>query len=344
MIPVPLVRKLLKVKIKIGRNRLLQIAMAVLLLALLFASLFAYFEGLDFYTAFYWAVITMATIGYGDVTPQTSAGRAVAMVAAVAGISTFTALVSILAEYFISSSLRRMMGMHRVKYSGHYVIIGQGSSVPSCVNELISAISSGDAEPKPIVVVFPNEEERKGIELPEEVEVLIGDPTNPETLERAHIREASHVILALEDDSKSVFSTLMIKRMSRARVLVEALKAESVELLKQAGADRVILSRSFAGRLLASSVFEPEVVDVIDDLTTSLGRYDISVLLRRDLWGSTYIEALRKLHEENGYFLLGYYTDKPVLNPPLDERIPEGAKLVVIRPAGGGGVNPKKSI
>ncbi len=333
MIPVPLVRRLLQVKIKVGRNRLLQIALAVVLLALFFALLFAYFEGVGFYTAFYWAIITMATIGYGDVTPQTSAGRAVAMVAAVAGISTFTALVSVLAEYFISSSLRRMMGMHRVKYSGHYVVIGQGSSISSCVNELLVAISSGDAELRPIVVVFPSEEERKKVELPEEVEVLIGDPTNPETLERAHVKGASNVILALEDDSKSVFATLMIKRISRAKVLVEALNAESVELLKQAGADRVILSRSFAGRLLASAIFEPEVVDVIDDLTTALGRYDISVLVRSDLWGLTYLEALRRLHDEGGYFLLGYYTDKPVLSPPLDEKIPRGSKLVVIRPA-----------
>ncbi len=287
MIPTPLVRALLRVKLKAGKNRLLQIAAAVLLLAVLFAVLFMYFENVDFYTAFYWAVITMATIGYGDVTPQTGAGRAVAMVTAVAGISTFTALVSVLAEYFISSSIRRMMGMHRVKYSGHYVVIGQGSSIESCVNELLLAMSRGEAQMRPIVVVFPSDDERKKAELPEEVEILIGDPTNGETLERAHVREASHVILALEDDSKSVFATLMVKRMSKARVLVEALKAESVELLKQAGADRVILSRSFAGRLLASSVFEPEVVDVVDDLTTALGHYDIAVLDGDGFWVCT---------------------------------------------------------
>ncbi|NJE76658.1 TrkA family potassium uptake protein [Thermococcus sp. ES12] len=336
MIPVPVVRRLLRMKVKVSRNRLLQIATLVLLLAVIFAFLFMYFENVSFYTAFYWAVITMATIGYGDITPQTEAGRAVAMVAAVAGISTFTALVSILAEYFISSSLRRMMGMHRVRYSGHYVIIGRGSSIPSCVDELMAAISSGEVEMRPIVVVFPDEGERKKVELPEEVEVLIGDPTNPETLERAHVREASYVILALEDDSKSVFTTLMVKRMSGAKVFVEALRGESLELLRQAGADRVILSRSLAGRLLASSVFEPEVVDVIDDLTTATGGYDISVLERRDLWGVPYVEAMKRLRSD-GYFLLGYYLEKPVLSPALDEEIPEGSKLIVIKPGSSSG-------
>ncbi|WP_457752301.1 potassium channel family protein [Thermococcus sp.] len=333
MLPSTIVFRLLKVKLKVSRNRLLLIAGAVTGLAILFAALFWYLEKVDFYTAFYWAVITMATIGYGDVTPHTSAGRAVAMVAAVAGISTFTALVSIIAESFISSTLRRMLGMQKVRYSGHYVVIGQGSSIPSFVRELLSAIVSGEAEMRPIVVVFPSEEERRRVELPEEVEVLIGDPTNPETLERAHVREASYVVLALEDDSKAVFTTLMIKKASKARVLVEVLSEESSELLKQAGADRVIVSRSLAGRLLASSIFEPEVVDVIDDLTTALGGYDITVITLEDLWGMSYVEALRKLHEENGYFLLGYYKDGPVLSPSLDQRIPEGAKLIVVRPS-----------
>ncbi|NJE85440.1 calcium-gated potassium channel protein [Thermococcus sp. CX2] len=330
MIPALLVRRLLKFKVRVSRNKLILISMAVLGLALVFATLFMYFEKVDFFTAFYWALITMATIGYGDITPETGAGRIVAMVAAVAGISTFTALVSVLAEYFISSSLRRMMGMHRVKYVGHYVIIGQGSSVPSCVSELMSAISSGDADLKPIVVVLPSDEERKKMELPEEVEVLIGDSTNRETLERAHVEGASHVILSLEDDSKSVFTTLMIKRLSKAKVFVEALRPESVELLKQAGADRVITSRSLAGRLLASSVFEPEVVDVIDDLTTASRGYDIAAITRKELWGVPYFEAFKRLYAE-GYFLVGYYRDGAVLMPGLSEPIPEGAKLLVIK-------------
>jgi voltage-gated potassium channel len=124
--------------------------------------------------------------------------------------------------------------------------------------------------------------------------------------------------------------------MSGAKVFVEALRGESLELLRQAGADRVILSRSLAGRLLASSVFEPEVVDVIDDLTTATGGYDISVLERRDLWGVPYVEAMKRLRSD-GYFLLGYYLEKPVLNPALDEEIPEGSKLIVIKPGSSSG-------
>ena len=328
MIPVPLVRHLMKLRIKLRRNKVIVLAAVVFLLALMFSIMFMYFEKVGFFTAFYWAIITMATIGYGDVTPSTYGGRIVAMVAAIAGISTFTALVSILAEYFIESSMRRMMGMHKIKYKGHYLIIGQGGSVLSCLDELKRAISAGQAEDNPIVVVLPSEEEKKRLPL-EDVEVLVGDPTNKDTLQRARVAEASYVLLTLEDDSKSVFVTLMVKQMSNAKVFVEALKRESFSLLKQAGADRVILSRTLAGRLLASSIFEPEVVDVIDDLTTSTGNYDVTVLTFPELSGLKFGAAWQILYEK-GYLPIGYVEDGIKLMPPLDSQLPQNPKVIVI--------------
>ncbi|WP_457742544.1 NAD-binding protein [Thermococcus sp.] len=123
------------------------------------------------------------------------------------------------------------MGMHRVKCSNHYLVISQGSSVSPCVDKLPGAIERGGLKLAPIVVVFPSEEERKRVDLPEEIRVLIGDPTSRETLERANAERASHVVLALEEDSKAVFVTLLVKRMSQAKVLVEVLSEEGVELL-----------------------------------------------------------------------------------------------------------------
>ncbi|WP_456368340.1 potassium channel family protein [Thermococcus sp.] len=331
MIPIRLVQRFIRFRYKLQKSRIIQIGITVVLLSVVFAFLFAYFENLDIFTAFYWAVITMATIGYGDITPKTEAGRIVAMVAAVAGISTFTAFISLLAEFMISSSLRRMMGMHRVGYRGHYVVIGQGSTVVSFVQEILSSMSRGEVKRTPIVVVFPNEEEKRRVELPEEVDVLIGDPTNRETLERAGVERAAGVVLALGDDSKSVFVTLMIKSMSRAEILVEALSDESVALLKQAGADRVVLSRGLAGRLLASSILEPEVVDVIEDITSSLWGHDVTVVELPEVWGMRYSDVIGLVKKKYGVYPIGYYTDKPVLNPPFEAPVPEGAKLVVIR-------------
>ena len=89
MLPVTVVRRLIRVKSKVSKSKILQIAVMVVFLSVFFASLFSHFEGVGFFTAFYRAVIPMATIGYGDVTPKTEAGRIVAMVAAVAVISTF---------------------------------------------------------------------------------------------------------------------------------------------------------------------------------------------------------------------------------------------------------------
>ncbi|MDK2983555.1 MAG: voltage-gated potassium channel [Thermococcaceae archaeon] len=332
MIPVPLVRRLLKIRIKLKRSKIFALALAVVLLAIILALLYMYAEGVDFFTALYWAVITMATIGYGDITPSTALGRIIAIFASIGGIATFTAFVSILAEYFLSGSIRRMMGMHRVKFKDHYVIMGRGESVESALLELMDAISKNQAPKKPIIVILPNDDERKKLTIPEEVEVIIGEFTNRETLERANIGNAGYVLLALGDDSESVFVTLMIKQLSKAKVFVEVLKHESVPLLRQAGADRVITSRTLAGRLLASAVFEPEVVDVIDDITTALGRYDITSLRLPEMDRMAFGEAFKILYSK-GLFLLGYAKEEIHLMPPLDEPIPEGAKLLVIQSA-----------
>lgn len=331
MLPVNVVRRLLKIRYHVKRNRLFQLSLFVLALVVVFAIMFMWFEGVDFFTAVYWAVITMSTIGYGDVTPGTYWGRLVAMIAAFAGIASFTALVSLIAEFFISASIRRMMGMHRVRYSGHYVVIGTGSSVSNFVSELLGAISIGDAEERPIVVVLPNDDERRKADLPEGVEVLVGEPTNRETLERAGVPRASYVVLALGNDSTSVFTTLLVRQISKAKVLVEAIDAGNVPLLKGAGAERVVVSRGLAGRLLASAIFEPEVVDVLEDLTSATEGHDIGVIDYPAAWGRRYSEVLSELAGEKKVFPIGYVLESPVLGPGLDEVIPEGARLIVIK-------------
>ncbi|WP_342666385.1 potassium channel family protein [Palaeococcus ferrophilus] len=308
------------------------IGVAVVFLALVVAALFSHFEGVDFYTAIYWAVITMSTIGYGDITPATPMGRAVAMFSAVVGISAFTALVSLIAEHFISASLRRMMGMHGVKYEDHYVIIGRGNSVITCLEELKSAMEKGEAEERPIVVVVPTDEEKRRLDGVD-VEVLVGDPGVKETLKRAKVDRARYAVVALDNDSKAVFTTLLIKSLSRAKVFVEVMLPENAELLRQAGADRVILGRAIAGRLLASSVFEPEVVDIIEDITTSFGNYDVALIPAGEFEGESFGKAFEVLYSK-GLYPLGYVGEKIVLMPPMDDTIPQGSKLVVIKRVG----------
>lgn len=333
--PLTLIKRIATVHRVVRRSRLVLIGIAVVFLAVVVGLLFSYVEGVDIYTAMYWAVITMSTIGYGDVTPATPMGKAVAMFSAVVGISAFTALISLIAEHFISSSLRRMMGMHRVNYNGHYVIIGTGNSVVTCIEELRAAMEKGEAEEGPVVAVVPSDEEKRRLDHLPDVEVLVGDPGVKETLKRAKVERASYVVLAMEDDSKAVFATLLIKSLSRAKVFVEVMLPENAELLKQAGADRVVLSRAIAGRLLASAVFEPEVVDVIEDLSTSFGNYDIAVVPAGEFGGRNFEEAFNAFYSR-GLYLLGYVVDEPVLMPPMDEKIPQASRLIVIRRVGKG--------
>ncbi len=77
-------------------------------------------------------------------------------------------------------------------------------------------------------------------------------------------------------------------------------------------------------------------MDVIDDITSSLGGYDITVVELPEVWGGVkYSEALELVQRKYNLYVMGYYTNRPVLVPRLDSPVPEGSKLIVLREVGG---------
>ena len=94
------------------------------LMTLIYTLAFQILEGKDVLTSLYWTVITMATIGYGDITPQTTTGKILAMMIAISGIAIYTAFASIIVDYITERNIKRIYGLYSVKEKEHIVIIG----------------------------------------------------------------------------------------------------------------------------------------------------------------------------------------------------------------------------
>jgi voltage-gated potassium channel len=75
------------------------VCLIFLAITVVYTLSFEIVEGKDALMSLYWTVITMATIGYGDVTPQTTAGKVLAMLIAISGIAIYTAFASIIVEH-----------------------------------------------------------------------------------------------------------------------------------------------------------------------------------------------------------------------------------------------------
>jgi len=298
---------------------------------LLSATLFYYSEhvvagrrDIDFAAALYWAIITMATVGYGDVTPSRGLGWAVAGFTAVMGIAVYTLTVSLIADEFMEASLRRSLGMAPLR-GKEIVVIGSDEACRDLIDELV--INGLGAR---VGWLVP---ERPVSEPP--VDYVIGDPLKRDDLVKAGVPGARVVALCLGDDSRTLHAALAVRRLNRgARVVAVVRSGEAAELLRVAGVDYAVSSR-LLGRALASAVFEPHVAWFIEEAVSARGVADVSeVEVDVGFAGLSVEEAEERLGRRGERVLVLGVVERDgrvVLAPPRNRRLAVGERLLVLR-------------
>lgn len=147
----------------------------------------------------------------------------------------------------------------------HTVIIGYGSKGRSACTTLLRNGVHRDS----MVVVDTNSDAVAEANLDGFASVP-GDATRTDVLERAEIREASHVVVAPRRDDTAVLVTLTARQLNpHATIVATAGEDENVPLLRQSGADTVVTSAATAGRLLGIATINQTVSDVLKDLLVS---------------------------------------------------------------------------
>ncbi len=246
----------------------------LIILAIISSGLFFIFEGESLGNSLYWALITMTTVGYGDVPIHSDGGKIISIILACLGILLYGYIAAVVVSIVMDSSLSGVFGMNKTKYKDHFVICGWTSLSDVVLSELLT-------ENRQIAVITEEQDDviiikRKG--EPKNVFPIYGDPSKNEVLEQANIKEASVVILSMEDDSKNLITALHIKEMNpKARIIVRTTRAELKKTMKIAGVTYVVTPDVMAGRLIASAAFEPEVANFIEDVTsaTDIGGFDV---------------------------------------------------------------------
>jgi voltage-gated potassium channel len=214
----------------------------------------------DFDTAFYYAVVTLSTVGYGDIVPVTPQARWFAVTLLVVGLGVFaTAIASALGPK-ISRELNRLFNIKakRMELKNHVILVGDGIIARNTAEEL-------KRRNLPFVQIASSaaKVDAGGSHLIE------GDATNDLVLQQAGVQHARLLIAAREDDGENAFIVLGAKELNpNLRVLAVASSAVSIRRLRLAHADMVFSPMAVGSRLLADLVegnqISPEFQDLLE--------------------------------------------------------------------------------
>ena len=269
---------------------------------------------------FWWAIVTMTTVGYGDFSPETPGGRVFAVLIMFIGISLVSLLTATISSIFVAQKIREGKGLEKLNLTDHLILCGWNPNGERMLNS-IQQLSQGIK--KDLVLINEMNEEDvtqlKNRFQDMRIHFVSGDFTQEEILHRASVTDANTVIVLPNTtgsevatyDEKTIFATLTIKSIDPAiRVVAYLLDRENLTHIKRANADEVVVGDDFSAHILASHVVDPGVPQIANQLidSNSSSRFK-RVSIPTEFVGKSYNDLFRHFRKMDGSLLIGVFSE-----------------------------------
>lgn len=225
---------------------------------------------LSFVDLVYFVVVSLTTVGYGDIVPVTERARLIdAIIITPARLFVWLVFVGTAFELFFHKGLERIrMARLRQQLQGHVIVCGYGHSGRTAAAELVRR-----GKPAGEVVVVDLDEGLLQEAATHGHIGLRGDATMERSLRDAGVERAAAVILATGRDDTNALGALTVRQLNRGvRVIANVREEENAPLLRQAGADVTVSPSQISGFLLADSVGNRHINEFVLDVLSSGGR------------------------------------------------------------------------
>lgn len=212
--------------------------------------------------ALYMTIITISTVGYGEVTPLSDGGRIFTMGLIVTGVGTAFYLFAAVTQFVVEGQLRQFVGRAAMKHridqlEGHVVICGFGRMGRVVAEEM--ARSGGAA------VVIERDPAREMELAAGGLLYVLGSALEDRVLEEAGVRRARAIVVVTASDADNVYITLSARTMNpKIRIHARGESEAGLQHLRMAGADQAISAYQWGGIRLAASIVRPSVVDFLE--------------------------------------------------------------------------------
>lgn len=219
-------------------------------------------EGFTPLDALYMTVITVSSVGFGEVVPLDESGRLFTIVLIAAGLASVAFAVASGAEFVLEGHMRRIIERRRMDRSiqhleGHVIICGYGRVGRRLADELV-------AEGVPLVIV-DSDSSRLERAVEHGYPYVEGDSTEEHVLLEAGIQRAKALVACVNSDADNVLTTLTAKGMRPEMSVIGRAKVEENEAkFRRAGADRVIAPTTMGGRRIAQLLTRPVVAEFLE--------------------------------------------------------------------------------
>lgn len=276
-------------------------------------------DGKSLIDSIYATAATLTTVGFGDVSPSSPLARLLYIPTMGIGVL----MLPIVAVSIYEMHQKKVRGLNKSNQKDHVVILGSS-------NEIITAAVQEIADFQEICLVS---EIYNLNPFPDKVHFIRGSPIEKVFLIKANIAAAKHIIVETGNDSTNILATALARELNpTAEIIATITSEERYGTLKSLGANHIINTDTFTGRLLASAVFEPSVVNLISDVTTSLVGHDfVEMNITEKLLGKTVGDIILDLKAKDGMTLLAIYRNREnIVNPAIDIVLEKGDKLVVL--------------
>lgn len=217
--------------------------------------------------ALYMVVITMSTVGYGEVQPVSSSlARVHTMLVIVLGSLSVAYLIAGFVQFVAEGEIRRVLGTQRMRrqieqLTDHTIVAGFGRVGTLVADELAAA-------GLPMVIIESSAERIAEIERRGFLYVL-GDATEEQVLHDAGLGRAKVLVTTMPSDAETVFITLTARQLCPAvMIIARAEQPATLKKLHQAGANHVVVPAAIGARRIVSLLTNPTAVEFVELVTT----------------------------------------------------------------------------
>ncbi len=290
-------------------------------------------EGWPLDECFYMTVITVSTVGFGEVHPLSHTGRLFTILLIFFGVTAAALSLTALFEYFVLRGLNNLFGRNKMdkqigKLTRHIIICGYGRTGDYIARDL-------QHMHKPFVVI-ENDPERVKLLQQEGVLYIQGDPSEEEMLEAANVKEAEALVAALPKDADNLFLTINARSLNRdLHIIARVQDSDNSRKLLKAGANQVVSPFSTGAARIVQLLTRPAAVDMIELVTQrenlELEVCEIPVDEKSELAHKTLTEARVRQTLGCMVFAIKHQTGETVFDPDPQMRIEPGDVLLAIK-------------